>query len=212
MICSTYLNQYNSQKTSHSTEEKIQKLAAIQQLIWRITRILAIASWPACKNWAISLRICFSCTSLLFCSSFMREIDRFRHVLLPKAKMKKNEKTACLLALLHIESIRRTICKTLTQIQFQSIHQHPQYSQSHLKRFANHPTWGSQLFHKNSSLPTTQVPISQNPAFDWIYVKYTYTFHKSKQKLKTQNWDWILTQQAIRLLFEQARDKKNDGR
>lgn len=48
----------------------------------KITRIRAIASWPACKNWAISLRICLSCNSLLFWSNFIREIANVKHVLL----------------------------------------------------------------------------------------------------------------------------------
>jgi len=79
-------------KSMHFINSKSQhreKRSRNQQLLtktWRITLILAIASWPACKNWLISLHICFSWISLLFCSSLIREIARFRHVLLQDEK------------------------------------------------------------------------------------------------------------------------------
>ena len=89
MTCSTYqiikdssfnnINNHNS-----STKESRQTGIQFFEQLEICTRIRAIASWPACKNWAISLRICLSCMSLLFCSNLIREMDKFKHVLLQK--------------------------------------------------------------------------------------------------------------------------------
>lgn len=90
MICSTYLKlQINQCILQTGKSQHREKRSRNQQLLTktrRITLILAIASWPACKNWLISLHICFSWISLLFCSSLIREIARFRHVLLQDEK------------------------------------------------------------------------------------------------------------------------------
>jgi len=59
----------------------------------RLTRILAVRSWPESSNWASSLFICFTCTSFLFFNNFNLEDASFKDILLHQIQKKRRKKS-----------------------------------------------------------------------------------------------------------------------
>lgn len=82
ITCSTCPNRWLHMLFYGIVKETLELTDITDLKILKGTRIRAIGSCPVCKNCAISLRICFSCRSLLFCSSLIREIAKLKQVLL----------------------------------------------------------------------------------------------------------------------------------